>query len=156
MAYGHNQTTYQVRRVVEYSGFFKGEPPIDICSELKRFNRTSLIRTATILSLHYGNYSIPDGKRSLFSESSKKYVPYLNKMFKAFFEREKMAQGEKVEVLTYKFESFLLGQTATPIHRLGFGFKMLRDSFGIRSHSIPTTPLLIVNNMYLFPHIHYC
>lgn len=102
MAYGHNQTTYRVRRVVEYSSFFKGEPHIDICSELKRFNRTSLIRTATILSLHYGNYSIPDGKRSLFSESSKKYVPYLNKMFNAFYERENIAHGEKIEILTYR------------------------------------------------------
>lgn len=61
-----------------------------------------------------------------------------------------------IQAMRNEFESFLLGQTAAPIHRLGFGFKMLRDSFGIRSHSIPTTPLLIVNNMYLFPHIHYC
>lgn len=96
------ETTYHIRRVVEYSHCFKGETPIDISSTLKKFNRTSLIRTAAILSLHYGNYSIPDGKRTLFSESSKKHVPYLNKMFKAYFEREKIAQGEKVEVLTYR------------------------------------------------------
>lgn len=97
-----SETTYYIRRVVEYSSFFKGETPIDVSSTLKRFNRTSLIRTATILSLHYGNYSIPDGKRTLFSESSKKHVSYLNKMFKSYFEREKIAQGEKVEVLTYR------------------------------------------------------
>ena len=102
MAQSHKQTTYHIRRVVEYSSFFKGEPPIDICSTLKRFNRTSLIRTATILSLHYGNYSIPDGKRTLFSESSKKHVPYLNKMFNTFYERENIAHGEKIDILTYR------------------------------------------------------
>ena len=102
MAQRKVETTYHIRRVVEYSSFFKGDTPIDIGSTLKKFNRNSLIRAATIFSHHYGNFSIPDGKRTLFSEISKKHVPYLNKMFKAYFERENIAQGEKVEVLTFR------------------------------------------------------
>ena len=88
--------------MVEYRHFFVGESPIDIGTTLRRFNRNSLIRVATIFSHHYGNYSIPDGKRTLFSESSKKHAPYLNKLFKAFYERENITHGDKVEVLTYR------------------------------------------------------
>ena len=39
MAKSSRQTTYYIRRVVEYSHFFVGESPIDIGSILRRFNR---------------------------------------------------------------------------------------------------------------------
>lgn len=102
MAKSSRQTTYHIRRVVEYSHFFIGESPIDIGSMLRRFNRKSLIRVATILSHHYGNYSIPDGKITLFSMCSKKHISYLNNLFQAYFEREKINEGQKVEILTYR------------------------------------------------------
>ena len=67
----YKQTTCHIRRILEYSEFFKGEDPIDIPSTLKLFNRNTLVRMAAILSLHYGNMHIPDNEQSLFSESSK-------------------------------------------------------------------------------------
>lgn len=88
--------------MIEYSNFFVGEKPIDIKATLKRYNRNTLVRMAAILSLHYGNMYWPDPKNTLFSESSKKHIPYLNKLFKAYYEREKLSPGQKVEVLTYR------------------------------------------------------
>ena len=79
--------TFEIRRVIEYSEFFVGNPPIDIRSTLKLFSRSTLVRMATILSHHYGNMCVPDKERTLFSESSKKHIPYLNKLFKAYYNR---------------------------------------------------------------------
>ena len=65
-----DQTIYQIRRVIEYSEFFKGEKPIDIPATLKLYNRNTLVRMAAILSLHYGNMYVPDNEaRCDFSET---------------------------------------------------------------------------------------
>lgn len=96
------QVTIQVRRVVEYSDFFWGESPLDIVATLKLFNRTILVRTAAIFSLHFGNMCVPDYENTLFSESSKKHVPYLNKLFKAYYKRAGLTEGQKVQILTYR------------------------------------------------------
>lgn len=91
------QTTCEIRRVIEYRHFFVEEEPIDISSTLKLFSRNSLIRAAAILSHHYGNFSMSDGGRSFFSESSKKHIAYLNKLFSDYFDREGIRQGQKEE-----------------------------------------------------------
>lgn len=88
--------------MIEYSNFFVGEKPIDIKATLKRYNRDTLVRMAVVLSLHYGNMQWPDPKNTLFSESSKKHISYLNKLFRAYYEREELKQGQIVEVLTYR------------------------------------------------------
>ena len=95
------QTTFEVRRVVEYRDFFVGEKPIDIRATLRVFCRTTLIRMAAILSLHYGNMSWPN-EMAFFSESSKKHIPYLSKLFRHYYAKLKFAPGQKVEVLTYR------------------------------------------------------
>lgn len=95
-------TTLEIRRIIEYSDFFVGEEPIDIKATLKHFNRGILIRMAAILSLHYGNMCFPNNQNTLFSESSKRHMPYLNKLFKAYFEKLRLNQSQKVEVLTYR------------------------------------------------------
>lgn len=64
------QTTFHIRRVLEYSEFFKDAPPIGIPATFKLYNRNTLVRMAVIFSLHYGNMHIPDNERSLFSDSS--------------------------------------------------------------------------------------
>ena len=96
------QTTLEIRRVIEYSSFFVEEAPIDISATLKTYSRNTLVRMAAILSLHYGNMSWPDHKNTLFSDSSKKHIPYLNKLFKDYYNRAGIAPGQKVEVLTYR------------------------------------------------------
>lgn len=96
------QVTIQVRRVVEYSDFFGGGSPLDIVATLKLFNRTILVRTAAIFSLHFGNMCVPDYENTLFSESSKKHVPYLNKLFKAYYKRAGLTEGQKLQILTYR------------------------------------------------------
>ena len=92
----------EIRRVIEYKDFFAGKESIDIRATLKRFSRGTLVRMAAILSLHFGNMCWPDPKHTLFSESSKKYIPYLNKLFQAYYKRERLVQGQKVELLTYR------------------------------------------------------
>lgn len=94
--------TFEIRRVIEYSAFFIDEPPIDINATLKLYSRSTLIRMATVLSHHYGNMCVPDNERTLFSESSKKYIPYLNKLFKAYYNREGLHPNQKVQVTTYR------------------------------------------------------
>lgn len=97
-----SQSTIQLRHVVEYSNFFVGEAQIDICSTLKLYSRKMLVRMAAILSLHYGNMCIPDEEHTLFSESSKKHMPYLNTLIKAYYKRFELVEGQKVQVLTYR------------------------------------------------------
>lgn len=63
-----DQTTYQIRRVIEYREFFKGEKPIDIPATLKLYNRNTLVRMAAILSLHYGNMYAPIMKQDVTSQ----------------------------------------------------------------------------------------
>lgn len=97
-----SQSTIQLRHVVEYSNFFVDEAQIDICSTLKLYSRKMLVRMAAILSLHYGNMCIPDEEHTLFSESSKKHMPYLNTLIKAYYKRFELVEGQKVQVLTYR------------------------------------------------------
>lgn len=54
------QTTFEIRRVVEYGDFFVEEKPIDIPATLKGFDRNTLVHMAAILSLHYGNMAWPN------------------------------------------------------------------------------------------------
>ena len=96
------QTTLEIRRIIEYSDFFVGEKPIDIRATLKRFNRDTLVRMSAILSLHYGNMCFPDNQNTLFSESSKVHIAYLNKLFNAYYKRLGLNHNQKVEVLTYR------------------------------------------------------
>ena len=97
-----NSLTIEIRRIIEYSDFFVGEEPIDIRATLKHFSRGALVRMAAILSLHYGNMCFPDNQNTLFSESSKRHMPYLSKLFKAYYKRLGLNQNQKVEVLTYR------------------------------------------------------
>ena len=78
------QTTCRIRRVLEFSEFFKGEKPIDIPATLKLYNRNTLVRMAAILSLHYGNMHVPDNDQSLFSDSSKKHISHINVLFQSY------------------------------------------------------------------------
>lgn len=94
------QTTYHMRRVLEYSEFFKEEKPIDIPATLKLYNRNRLVRMAAILSLHYGNMHVPDDERSLFSDSSKKHIPHINALFQSYYKRTGINPNEKVQVVT--------------------------------------------------------
>jgi hypothetical protein len=98
----NNQTTLVIRRVIEYGDFFVGEDPIDISATLKRFSRNTLVRMAAVLSLHYGNMCWPDAENTLFSVSSKKHIPYLNKLFKAYYNKLGLTPDRKVELLTYR------------------------------------------------------
>ena len=79
------QTTYHIRRVLEYSEFFKDASPIDIPATLKLYSRNTLLRMAAILSLHYGNMHVPDNERSLFSDCSKKHIPHINELFQLYY-----------------------------------------------------------------------
>ena len=96
------QSTIRVRRVVEYSDFFFDESPIDVGATLRRYNRNTLIRTAAILSLHFGNICVPDNEYTLFSDISRKHIPHLNSLFKAYYKRIGMVEGQKVQILTYR------------------------------------------------------
>ena len=96
------RTTYHIRRVVEYSEFFKGEKPIDIPATLKLYNRNTLVRMAAILSLHYGNMHVPDNERTLFSDYSKKHIPHINALFQSYYKRIGINPNEKVQILTHR------------------------------------------------------
>ena len=96
------QTTYHIRRVLEYSEFFKDENPIDIQATLKLYNRNTLVRMAAILSLHYGNMHVPDNERSLFSDCSKKHIPHISALFQSYYRRIGITPKEKIEVVTYR------------------------------------------------------
>lgn len=96
------QTTLKIRRIIEYRDFFVNENPIDISTTLKRFSRNTLVRMAAILSLHYGNMCFPDNQNTLFSDSSKKHIPYLNSLFQRYYKKTGLKQGQKVELLTYR------------------------------------------------------
>ncbi len=96
------QTTYHIRRILEYSEFFKGDNPIDIPDTLKLYNRYTLVRMAASLSHHYGNMHVPDNERSLFSDCSKKHIPYINQLFQSYYKRIGINPNEKVQVFSYR------------------------------------------------------
>lgn len=93
---------YHIRKVLEYSEFFKGEEPIDISATLRCYNRNMLIQIAAILSHHYGNMLVPDNERSLFSACSKKHIPHINELFQSYYKRNGLNPNEKIQVLTYR------------------------------------------------------
>lgn len=78
------QTTYHIRRVLEYSEIFKDASPIDIPATLKLYDRNTLLLMEAILILHYGNMHVPDNERSLFSDCSKKHIPHINVLFQSY------------------------------------------------------------------------
>lgn len=92
----------KIMRVVEFSDFFPTEEPIDVLGILKTFDRSTLVRMAAILSLHFGNMYFPNAKSTLFSEHSKKYIDYLNQCCFSYFHRIGLRQGEKVMLLTFR------------------------------------------------------
>ncbi len=94
--------SFEIRRVIEYSAFFVGEQPIDITATLKLFNRGTLVRMAAVLSHHYGNMCVPDNERTLFSDISKKHIPYLNKLFSSYYSSLGLRPDQKVQVTTYR------------------------------------------------------
>lgn len=77
----YTQTTYHIRRILEYSEFFKGEDPLDIPSTLKLFNRNILVRMAAIISLHYGNMHIQTMKRHFFQKVVRNILLVLTSCF---------------------------------------------------------------------------
>ncbi len=97
-----NNQDIEIRRVLEYSSFFVGEPSIDISSTLKQYSRSKLIRMATIISHHYGNMCVPDNERTLFSDISKKHIPYLNRLFYSYYKRLGLHKNQKIQVITYR------------------------------------------------------
>lgn len=98
----NNNTTYHIRRVLEYSDFFKGEKPIDIAATLKLFNRNELVKLATSLSIHYGNMCVPNYKYTLFSESSKKHISHINDLFQSYYNRKRISPNEKIQIVTFR------------------------------------------------------
>lgn len=94
--------TYKILRVVEYSDFFPKEDSIDIQQILKTFERNTLVRLATLLSLHYGNMYFPSTTNTWFSIHSKKYINYLNDCCLAYFHRIGLNEGEKVMLSTFR------------------------------------------------------
>lgn len=73
-----------------------------LLSILKQYDRTTLIRMATILSNHYGNLSIPDNHRTLFSTESKKHLHKLNSLFKSFYKGSNISDGSPVTISTFR------------------------------------------------------
>lgn len=115
MAKMSHQITYSIRKVIEYSTFFVGERPIDVRATLKHFSRSRLIRAAAIFSHHYGNFSWPNSRQTLFSDISKKHFQYLDRLFQNYYKREHLDVGQKVEVFTYR--------TSLELWRLIFAIK---------------------------------
>lgn len=85
---------------MEYSAFFPDTQPLDVLDTLRQFNRNILLRMALVLSNHYGNLFIPDSKRTLFSDISCRYIPYLNWLLARFWERNSMPHGTEVAIST--------------------------------------------------------
>lgn len=99
-----NDTHFNIvsQRVVEYKCFFVGELPIDVDEVLKQYDRSTIIRIASLLSCHYGNMSIPDNQRSLFSDVSQKHIGKLNKLFKNFYKSYNIPEGSSVVISTFR------------------------------------------------------
>lgn len=97
-----NHSNIEIRRIVEYKYFFPGEAPIDVDSVLRQYKKSSLIRMAIILSCHYGNLTIPDNKRTLFSDHSIKYIDELNHRFKQFCKLQGVSIGTPLVISTFR------------------------------------------------------
>lgn len=92
-----NHNNIRLQRIVEYKDFFVGEAPVDVDTVLKQYDRSTLVRMAIILSCYYGNLSMPDSQRTLFSDDSK-----LNRLFKYFYKTSGIPDGTKVEISTFR------------------------------------------------------
>lgn len=97
-----NHSNIELRRIVEYKHFFIEEEHIDVDSILKQYDRSVLVRMAIILSCHYGNLSMPDNSRTLFSIESHKYIDKLNRLFKNFYNQSGIPKGSKVVISTFR------------------------------------------------------
>ena len=75
-----------LRRILEYTSFFNDKKELDVIAVLKKFNRSDLVRMAALLSLHYGNFEMPNQQKTLFSELSEKHMTLLNNLFKQYYE----------------------------------------------------------------------
>ena len=95
-----NNCGIEIRRVVEYSALFPNEKPLDVIKVLKTFNRLEVIRCATLVSLHYGNMPFPNPEKTLFSKISDKHMKYLNGCFEKYFQRIRLPQNGKVQLVT--------------------------------------------------------
>ena len=91
-----------LRRVLEYTSFFNDENELDVISILKKYNRSDLIRMAALLSLHYGNFEMPNQQKTLFSAVSEKHMPLLNNLFTQYFENNGLEEGEVVQASTFR------------------------------------------------------
>lgn len=93
---------YKVRRVLEYTSFFNTKTELDVISILKKFSRSDLIRMAALLSLHFGNFEMPNPRMSFFSEKSKKYGTILNNLFERFYKNNGLKKDDVVQVSTFR------------------------------------------------------
>ena len=110
-----NNCGIEIRRVVEYSALFPNEKPLDVIKVLKTFNRLEVIRCATLVSLHYGNMPFPNPEKTLFSKISDKHMKYLNGCFEKYFQRIRLPQNGKVQLVT--------NRTGLELFRLIFGIQ---------------------------------
>lgn len=94
--------TIKVVQVVEYSQFYPDEDSIDIPGVLKTFDRVSLIKMATLLSVHYGNLYLPNDRDTLFSAVSSKYKDELNWRFSEYYKRIGLKSGVQVVLTTFR------------------------------------------------------
>lgn len=91
-----------LRRVLEYTSFFNDKNELDVIAVLKKFNRSDIIRMAALLSLHYGNFEMPNQKKTLFSEVSEKHMTHLNNLFKQYYENNGLDRGDLVQASTFR------------------------------------------------------
>ena len=91
-----------IRHVLEYTDFFNESQELDVIAVLKTYNRSDLIRIAALLSLHYGNFEMPNQQRTLFSETSKKHMALLNNLFKMYYEKHGLEKKSILQASTYR------------------------------------------------------
>lgn len=92
----------EIKRVLEFSEFFLDEEPLDIPNVLKTFSRDTLVRMATLLSLHYGNMYFPNDKYTLFSRVNQKYEDFLHNQCLSYFKRIGLPSDGQVVLCTFR------------------------------------------------------
>lgn len=45
---------------------------------------------------------VPNNERTLFSECSKKYMPYINDLFQSYYRRTGINPNDRIQVITYR------------------------------------------------------
>lgn len=91
-----------LRRILEYTSFFNDKKELDVTAVLKKFNRSDLVRMAALLSLHYGNFEMPNQQKTLFSELSEKHITLLNNLFKQYYKNNGLERDELVQASTFR------------------------------------------------------